>query len=77
MSSRELIWLAFVENEINKSGFISKQEAINAGAIEADCSTLTTRRYCDKYTSHLAPFILVKRKGVIIITRRKPQINSG
>jgi len=70
VKDRDLIWLAFVEREIEANGFITKKEAIAAGAMEAGCSTESTRRYLAKFTSSLAPYELINTGGEIVMVSK-------
>ena len=44
-------WLDWMDERLDRNGFIPTTEAINAGAAKVDCQPQTTERYVKKWTS--------------------------
>jgi len=63
-SIAEVKWLEFMHGMVDGNGSISKEDAINAGAIAADdISIQTTARYYTKHTSLLGRFKEIRTGG--------------
>lgn len=71
-SIAEESWLVWMSDMIKYNGSISKEDAINAGAIAANnISPVTTKRYYTKHTSVLGRFKENKNKGNIRVVYRE------
>jgi len=76
-SIAEVNWLEFMHNMIETNGSISKDDAINAGAIAADdVNPQTTERYWKKHTSILGRFKEIKLDGIRYAVLRQEQQNT-
>ena len=67
-------WLEYMHAMIDSNGSISKEDAINAGAIAADdIDVQTTARYYKKHTSSLGRFREIKTGGERYVVYRDSQ----
>lgn len=67
-------WKSFMHDWIRVNGSISKENAINAGAMAADDIDIqTAERYYKKYTSILGPFKEVRVNGLKYVVYREMQ----
>ena len=80
-SYAESNWLDWMHSMIDSNGSISKEDAVNAGAIAADDVDIqTTGRYYKKHTSILGRFKETRVENVKCVTYREPALkvlNNG